>query len=150
MDNAAFRIAFPQFADTTAYPDARLDLVSGFVGGFITPDVWGTSYDYATMLYVAHLLSIQGPSVAGGGGSSGGGSSGVVSSKTVDKVSVSFDVNAGTYAGAGFWNLSRYGVELYQLIMMVGAGPRHFLGDTAVYPTFGTDFSPGFGGTGDA
>lgn len=135
MDNAAFRVAFPQFADATAYPDARLDLLSTFVTTQLNASVWGDALDYATMLYVAHLLTIQGPSTASGGGTSGGGATnGIVSSKQVDKVSISFDVTAGTFAGEAFWNRSVYGIQLYQLILIYGAGPMHVLGDTAVFP----------------
>jgi hypothetical protein len=135
MDNAAFRIAFPQFADETAYPDARLDLLATFVGTQLNACVWGDSLDFATMLYVAHLLTIQGPSNAQGGGGSGGGSiSGPVTSKSVDKVSVSYDAGAVTYSGAAFWNQSGYGIQLYQLMQLFGAGPMHVLGDTAVLP----------------
>lgn len=134
MDNAAFRVAFPQFADETAYPDARLDILSTFVGTQLNAAVWGDSLDFATMLYVAHLLTIQGASNAAGGGSGGGSVSGPVTSKSVDKVSVAFDAGAVTFSGAAFWNQSGYGIQLYQLMLLFGAGPMHIMGDTVVLP----------------
>lgn len=147
MDIAAFREAFPQFADTTAYPEARLVAASEFAEGMLSMERWGAQWSYATMLYLAHLLVITGPSGAGGGGgTNGGGVSGLATSKSVDKVSVSYDVAAVTYTGAGFWNLSRYGVELWMLIQMFGAGPIQVMGNTAIVPLYGTGYGtlPGF------
>ncbi|ECC3368559.1 TPA: DUF4054 domain-containing protein, partial [Escherichia coli] len=46
------------------------------------------------------------------------------SSKSVDKVSVSYDTSATLNPDAGFWNNTRYGAEFYQLITMFGAGGR--------------------------
>lgn len=149
MDNAAFREAFPQFADTAAYPDARLTVVATFAEAMLNECRWGSAYSYGVMLYVAHLLVITGPSNATsgpGGGSSGGGITGPVTSKAVDKVSVSYDAGAVTYDGQAFWNLSRYGIELFQLIQMFGAGPVQVMGNTVILPFYGSGFStlPGF------
>jgi hypothetical protein len=48
----------------------------------------------------------------------------VVTSKSVDKVSMGYDSSATLNPDAGFWNNSRYGSEFYQLILMFGAGGR--------------------------
>lgn len=141
MDITAFREAFPQFADTTAYPDARLTAAASFVESMLPQCRWGAGWDYACMLYLAHLLVITGPSGAGGGGTSGGGVTGPVTAKAVDKVSVSYDAGAVTYDGQAFWNMSRYGIQLFQLIQMFGAGPIQVMGDTAIVPFYGSGFS---------
>ncbi|PSY57320.1 DUF4054 domain-containing protein [Escherichia coli] len=57
-------------------------------------------------------------------GGPGGSTNGVQSSKSVDKVSVSYDISATLNPDAGFWNNTRYGAEFYQLITMFGAGGR--------------------------
>lgn len=133
-DDTAFRNAFGQFADTTKYPYARLDALAslGYLQFLIDP--WGTTQDYAVQLFVAHMLYMQGPT--GASGAASGGSSGAVQSKSVDKVSVSYDVAAGTYEGAGWYNLSPYGVDLYRLIRIYGAGPRQIMGDSQVQPAY--------------
>ena len=50
------------------------------------------------------------------------GGTGIVSSKSVDGASVSFDTSTGAEQGAGFWNQTAYGREYWQLIQMMGAG----------------------------
>jgi len=55
------------------------------------------------------------------------GGSGVTSSKSVDKVSVSYD-NSGTInPDAGFWNKTGYGQEFFWWWSMFGAGGRQLL-----------------------
>lgn len=60
------------------------------------------------------LRAVDNRAAAIGGG--GGANSGVVSSKSVDKVSVSYDSSATMNPDAGFWNNTRYGAEFWQLI----------------------------------
>lgn len=130
FDTPAFRVAFPAFADQTVYPEARVFFQGSLAEKFYPCDVWGDLHCQVVMLAVAHTLSMQGAS----GGSASGGVKGVVSSKSVDKVSVSYDVGATTYEGAAYFNGSPYGVELYRLIRMAGAGPMHVMGNSAVLP----------------
>lgn len=71
-------------------------------------------------LYAAHYLTAYGSTASGGNGN--GGMLGVVASKSVDGASVSYDTSTGTEEGAGFWNMTAYGRELYQLMQIFGAG----------------------------
>ena len=71
------------------------------------------------------------PEDAGGGilfvsgvNSSGGG---VLTSKSVDKVSASYDVSGVIDPDAGFWNNTGYGREFYWWWSMSGAGGRQIL-----------------------
>ena len=118
-----FRRDFPQFSDDTKYPDAviefRLNLADMLIGG----SAMGNMFPYLAELFVAHYMVLNAADTAAGAlGGAGGATSGVVASKSVDKVSVSYDNSATLNADAGFWNFSRYGAEFWQLLMLFGYG----------------------------
>ncbi|MDE9590297.1 DUF4054 domain-containing protein, partial [Xenorhabdus bovienii] len=52
---------------------------------------------------------------------------GVVTSKSVDKVSVGYDTSGIINPDAGFWNNTAYGREFYWWWSMFGAGGRQLL-----------------------
>ncbi|ENF3578061.1 DUF4054 domain-containing protein, partial [Salmonella enterica subsp. enterica serovar Muenchen] len=82
-------------------------------------------FPYFAELFVAHYMTLwAADSRATLVGGPGGSTNGVQSSKSVDKVSVSYDTSATLNPDAGFWNNTRYGAEFYQLITMFGAGGR--------------------------
>lgn len=121
-----FRTDFPQFADTTEYPDAQVQFRLSLADVLMSESLYGaTMFPYVVELYVAHYMALfaqdQRSAAAGG---SGGNASGVQSSKSVDKVSVSYDNSMTLNPDAGFWNNTRYGAEFYQLATMFGAGGR--------------------------
>lgn len=120
---ATFRTAFPEFADASAYPDATITTWIGFASKLLSVDRWSELLDLGTSLFVAHnlILATRDIAATSRGGAAGSGS-GVVASKSVDKVSVSYDTGAATISGAGAWNLTTYGVRYLQLARMVGAG----------------------------
>lgn len=119
----SFRTAFPEFADASTYPDAMVDLWIAAAGQLMAADRWASLLDLGTQLFVAHnlVLGARDRKAAANGGV-GGTSGGVVASKSVDKVSVSYDTGAGTLEGGGAWNLTTYGVRYLQLARMIGAG----------------------------
>ncbi|MBB4017377.1 hypothetical protein GGR16_002406 [Chelatococcus caeni] len=123
MDVATFRQTFPEFSSETTYPDAQITFWLGLGEKLLNACRWGDVLDYALALFAAHnlVLEAQAQRTAAAGGIPGQ-SSGATSSKTVDKVSVSYDVNAGIVAGAGHWNLTTYGTRFIDLVMMFGAG----------------------------
>lgn len=114
---------FPEFSDDVAFPvhrvSIRIDLSNVFVRTFGLSD---TVVRHLRGLYTAHFLAAQGPSSDAGTLEKGAQGSGIVSSKGVDGASISFDTSTGTEEGAGFWNLTLYGREYWQLIQMLGAG----------------------------
>lgn len=120
---SSFRTAFPEFADTGTYSDATIGAWISAAANLLSADRWGSILDLGTELFVAHnlVLGARDRKAAANGGV-GGSSSGVVASKSVDKVSVSYDTGAGTLEGGGAWNLTTYGVRYLQLARMVGAG----------------------------
>ncbi|MFY3647728.1 DUF4054 domain-containing protein [Achromobacter xylosoxidans] len=123
MDLAAFRADFPEFADTTRYTDSQLTLWSTMAEAMLNQSRWGTLWPLGVKLYTAHHLAIaarnQQSSTAGG---IPGQVTGPQSSKSVDKVSVSYDTGSVANPDATFWNLTTYGIELWRLIQMFGAG----------------------------
>lgn len=125
FDKAAFRAAFPEFADTARYPDAMLDFWSGIGERLMFPQQhrWDTVYDYGLQLFVAHNITLAAQNVAASGsGSVPGNISGPTSSKSVGSVSVSYDTASSIEPNAGHWNLTTYGKMLIHLARMIGAG----------------------------
>lgn len=118
------RALFPEFASTTAYPDASITSWLAVAALQLDPGRWGTLLDFGTTLYACHRIALaaRNAKIAQFGGNPGQ-ASGPVSSKSVDKVSESFDTASASEEGAGFWNLTTYGQEYIRLARQVGAGP---------------------------
>lgn len=118
-----FRHDFPQFSDDTKYPDAVIEFRLNLADMLIDGSAMGNMFPYLAELFVAHYMVLNAADTAAGAlGGAGGATSGVVASKSVDKVSVSYDNSATLNADAGFWNFSRYGAEFWQLLMLFGYG----------------------------
>jgi hypothetical protein len=125
MDAATFRQQFKEFSDITAYPDDEIDLHLAVGALSLDAGVWGDFHDRGLGLFIAHNLAIGAQDLATvAAGGVPGKVSGPQTSKSVDKVSASYDTGATTYEGAGYWNMTSYGVRLYQLARIVGAGGR--------------------------
>lgn len=84
---AAFRARFPEFADDTEYPDARIQVfIDDALSDLGTNETrWNGKYDRAQSYLSAHLL-VVGTKSEGGDSSS---SAGIVQSKSAGGVSVS-------------------------------------------------------------
>lgn len=119
-----FRTAFPQFSDTTRYPDTQIQFRLNLAYVLLSEKTMGKDlFPYFVQLFVAHYMVLwvaDDRAIATGG--TGGVSGGVASAKSVDKVSVSYDTGATLNSDAGFWNYTRFGAEFWQLIMMFGIG----------------------------
>ena len=125
MDAATFRQQFSEFSDITAYPGDLVDLHLAVGALSLDAGAWGDFHDRGLGLFTAHNLVIGARNTAAAGaGGLPGAVSGPMASKAVDKVSASYDTGATTYEGAGYWNSTSYGVQLYQLARLVGAGGR--------------------------
>lgn len=124
MDHLTFTAAFPEFADISVYPAAQVSFWLGQAPKQLSEERLGANYDLAIMLYAAHNLVLSAKDMrAASAGGTGGSASGIVSSKTVDKVTVAYDTGASTIDGAGAWNLTTYGTRLYQLLRGANIGP---------------------------
>lgn len=126
FDPAAFRVLFPQFADTTVFPDARLLAVYGLASAYVTPDtplcagVPDVSWAYVLQLMTAHLLAISVIQEAGGTYT---GVPGIVTQSSVGDVSVSLALPPFGHDAWRYWmNLTPYGQQLLALLDSLSAG----------------------------
>lgn len=118
-----FRRQFPEFSDPGLYSDPVLGFWSGIAGALLNTARWGELLDQGVSLFVAHHLTVarrnEDASAAGG---TPGEVKGPLTSRSVDKVSNSWDASQVSMTDAGFWNMSSYGIRFYQLARMTGAG----------------------------
>ena len=123
MDAATFRSDFPEFTDSNRFPDAQVNFWLGLGEKLLPENRWADLRGQGLELFVAHnlVLAAQAGKATASGGLPGA-SSGVTSSKSVDKVSVSYDTGASLIDGAGHWNLTNYGTRLLWVARMIGAG----------------------------
>lgn len=120
----SFRATFPEFASAQTYPDAQVDFYIGLAGILLNPLRWLRTLDYGTMLFVAHNLALEFQAQKSGqSGNAPGWATGAVNNKSVDKVSVGFDVQSAMEEGAGHWNLTTYGTRFIRLARLMGMGP---------------------------
>ncbi|EPY9203206.1 DUF4054 domain-containing protein [Morganella morganii] len=124
-----FRADFPEFSDTSRYPDSTISFYLGLADTALDQDKHGDQFIYLSELFTAHYVELRGKALAGAAVSgavntSGGG---VLSSKSVDKVSASYDTSGIVNPDAGFWNNTGYGREFYWWWSMFGAGGRQLL-----------------------
>jgi len=121
-----FRADFPQFTDSALYPDPQIQFRLNLADVLLSEKITGKElFPYFAELFVAHYMALfAADSRAAAAGGAGGANSGIMTAKSVDKVSASYDASATLNADAGFWNNTRYGAEFWQLITMFGAGGR--------------------------
>lgn len=119
-----FRTDFPQFADETKYPTSMIQARLSLADMLMNESRFGEDiFPYVVELFVAHYMALYAADMRGAAvGAAGGANSGVASSKSVDKVSVSYDTGTTLNPDAGFWNNTRYGSEFWEYLMIFGAG----------------------------
>lgn len=117
----AFRAAFPEFADTTAYPDQQINFWGDFAQAQVREAVWKTQWLMGVYLYTAHelVLAQQSKKTAAAGGVPGQ-SGGIANTKTVGSATVGYDTVSGSEKDAGYWNLTNYGKQFYRLVRIFG------------------------------
>lgn len=124
MDITEFRLAFPEFADETKYPDPMITFWSSAADLLLNETRWGTLYTHGIWLFTAHNIILASADVASAdsGAYPGAGIGGLVSNKGVDGVSIGYDTGATRLEGAGNYNMTKYGRELWWLMNLVGMG----------------------------
>lgn len=122
MDIGAFRTSFPEFADTTKYPNTMISFWAGLAEKLVLPSVWGGCYVQGVNLYVAHeiVLAAQSAKQAEVGGAPGT-FGGVANNKTVGSATVGYDSTTTSEKDAGYWNLTNYGRQFIRLARIFGA-----------------------------
>ena len=119
----SFRADFPAFVDATNYPDSAITFWTTVALQFLNAERWDTAIDIGTELFVAHNLVLEfQANTAAGNGAAPGLSQGMISSKSVDKVSISYDTGSAAELDAGHWNLTIYGQRYVRMARMMGAG----------------------------
>lgn len=121
---SSFREHFTAFASETDFPTPLVEYWLAIAVKLVNADRWGDLTDMGVELFAAHNLVLdRRANEEGAAGGSPGMSTGVASSKSVDKVSVSYDTSTGVEEGAGHWNLTIYGTRFVRFSRMMGAGP---------------------------
>lgn len=123
MDAAQFRIDFPEFADTTAYPNGQVGFALSLATLLLNADRWADVLNYGIELFTAHQLALGAKNIeVSAFGGIPGAQVGVLSAKQVKDVSMSYDNSGAMEEGAGHWNLTNYGLRYIQLARMAGMG----------------------------
>lgn len=123
MDAATFRQDFPEFSDPSIYADPQITFWLGVAENLVNRVRWGELAVQGVELITAHHLVLgRRDELASSVGGVPGLMTGPQSSKSVDKVSASYDTSAATVDGAGMWNLTTYGVRYMSLARLFGAG----------------------------
>ncbi|WP_336818105.1 DUF4054 domain-containing protein [Cedecea sp. MMO-103] len=119
-----FRADFPLFADATKYPTLMIQARLSLADVLMSESRFGEEiFPYVVGLFVAHYMALHAAdSRSSAAGASGGVNNGVQTSKSVDKVSVSYDASSTLNPDAAFWNNTRYGSEFWEYLMIFGAG----------------------------
>lgn len=118
-----FRTRFPEFTDTSTYPDALLNSWGAVAVSLVNCRLWRSQTQLGIDLYVAHELTLEAQSIAAAKiGGTPGGQSGVVNSKAVGSVNVAYDTQSTAEKDAGWWNLTAYGKQFIRLARIFGAG----------------------------
>lgn len=129
MDATQFRTDFPEFTDATTYPDSSVNFWLNVASISLPECRWGAWWGLGQELFTAHHLVLAAQAVDDASlGITPGGVDGPATAKAVDKVSVSMDASAVTLEDGGFWNMTRYGIQLLQFARMVGTGGIQFGG----------------------
>lgn len=114
FDIPAFRASFPAFASEVIYPDPTIQSAADSALCFLSSHNCGCD-TLAWQLATAHLLQLRANAASGTTG-------GLVTSASIDKVSVSVTPPPVT-DGYSYWlSLSPYGLELMALLSKCSAG----------------------------
>lgn len=124
-----FTTAFPEFSNAATYPEGTFNFWQGIANLRLNVCRWGELLDHGAMLFIAHNMKEQAKSILNstlGTGTKIGEVSGPVSAKSIDKISFAFATDTVTVEGAGDFNSTSYGVQFFQLALMVGSGGMQF------------------------
>lgn len=120
----SFRKDLPEFTDPGRYDGNLITTFIALASAFQNTFRWDPlTIDYGTQQFVAHHLVLQARNNATADASGIPGTvEGVRTTKTVDKVTVGYDVESVTLKDAAFWNMTTYGIRFLQLTRAYGSG----------------------------
>lgn len=123
IDESSFRLNMPMFSSVADYPSFQFNFYLKLGLKLLNERRWDDLLDEGLTFFIAHYLTLYKRSMAS---MTVGGDAGKVvgneTSKSVDSVSKSMDVSGILNTDAGHWNQTTFGLQFYQLMMMVGAG----------------------------
>lgn len=132
LDLAKFRELFPEFANETVYPDARIQLYwdtgATILGASDGPLLSGDQLDVCLYYMAAHLLKAA---VIQAKAATGGAVAAVVTGATVDKTSVTIAAPPFKDGWAYWLSTTPYGAELWALLSVMSAGGVYLSGRPA-------------------
>ena len=118
-----FRLDFPEFTNTTTFPDAQIEFWNGVGIASLNEKRWGTLYSYGMELFVAHNIALSAINVrVANRGQIPIGAAGMVTNKNAGDVSVGYDTNNVKIEGAGNYNMTVYGRQFFQMVRILGVG----------------------------
>jgi hypothetical protein len=123
-----FRLDMPVFEDPTIYPDPTVQYFLDVSGVMINEKRWGQMTVMGMELVTAHFLTLQRYAFLKAGGNVGGAggvpalAGGLMSSKSVSKVSVSYDQSSTSVEGGGPWNYTVFGQQFLWWASLAGTG----------------------------
>lgn len=127
---AQLRTDFPEFADTTKYPDSLVNTWLTVAASLVNASRWMELTNIGIELVTCHHLVMSArDQMAATVGGVPGAIQGPTSAKAVDKVSTSYDTASVMLTDAGFWGLSSYGLRFLSLARMMGAGGYQTVGN---------------------
>ena len=127
---ASFTDVFPSLITT---PQSQIQYWIDYAYTILDASRWLDQLDHGVGLFVAHKLTLRNISARNGGVMPG-----VVSSKSAGGLSVSYDTSRSTIDNAGSYNSTAYGLEFYELAMMIGSGGVQLIGDVGSEDSGGT------------
>lgn len=116
-----FRETLPEFENTELYPDKVILLQMTIAQKLLSECAWGDMYNYAVCLLTAHLLVLKDASTSNSSGKVNGNGVQSIASKTVDRVSISYNPPAG-YDASNSFSATSYGRLYLDLIKLFGVG----------------------------
>ena len=120
----SFRANFCEFSDVNAYRDDDIAFWLMYANLLLNANRWASLLDLGLQLFVAHNLVLERQAkTASLNGAPPGLATGIISAKSVDSVSISYDTNSAMEKDAGQWNLTTYGQRYFRMMRMFGAGP---------------------------
>lgn len=120
---AQFRVDYPEFANTTKFPDPTVNYWLAVAYQMLNATQWGSMLDTGAELYVAHNVSLEAQASAdAAAGGIPGLQIGPVSAKSVGGVSKGYDTGSSAITDGGAYNATMYGRRLLGFIQIFGAG----------------------------
>lgn len=118
------RTGFPEFSDTTAYPDSFIQYWLNWAYILLNENRFLSVLPLAVSLWTAHnLVEERRAFLESLKGGPPGMAIGPTSSKAVKDVNVSYDIASVSEKDAGDYNQTIYGRRFYKLLMLAGMGP---------------------------